>query len=169
MPLTERHWYIVWTKPREERRASEHLHNQGFEVFLPFTWGRRRRAGHHAAAVVPLFPRYLFLRADANIQSLAAVRSSRGCCDVVRLGGSPAVVPDAVVNGLMQRQGDDGTVCAEPAWQPGQALEVREGPFEGLQAIFQAASSRERVQVLLHCLGQWQRTTILRAHVETSH
>lgn len=49
------HWYIVCTKPREERRASEHLHNQGFEVFLPFTWGRRRRAGHHAAAVVPFF------------------------------------------------------------------------------------------------------------------
>lgn len=79
------------------------------------------------------------------------------------------MVPDAVVRDLKQRQSDDGTVRLEPVCHPGQALEVREGPFEGLQAIFQATSSRERVRVLLHCLGQWQRTTIPRAHVDTMY
>lgn len=155
-------WYAVWTKPREEARAAEHLRRQGFAVWLPWLAQSRRKDGHYQQHRSPLFPRYCFVYADAHSQSLARVRSSRGCCDVVRVANQPAVVPLPVIDELRKRCDAADVLHHDQAWKPGQALEIADGPFAGIKAIYEAATSGERVQVLLHWLGAWQRATVSR-------
>ncbi|MBS0465459.1 MAG: transcription/translation regulatory transformer protein RfaH, partial [Proteobacteria bacterium] len=72
-------WYCVHSKPRAETLAAEHLLRQGYECFLPRILRRVAlpRAGRSRCVVEPLFPRYLFVQADPNVQSLAAIRSTR--------------------------------------------------------------------------------------------
>jgi transcriptional antiterminator RfaH len=105
--------------------------------------------------VESLFPNYIFLRADPARESLAPVRSTRGALGLVRFGGTPAPVPDAVIEGIQQRVGrEDGLVrLRAPDFVPGQRLRVPEGPFSGWDAVFVARDGMDRVRLMLQMLG----------------
>ena len=96
-------WYAVCCKPRQEAVAEENLLRQGFQVYLPRIRMRQRRRGAWIDAVEVLFPRYIFIRIDPKRRSTASVRSTRGAVGMVRFGGQPAVVPDAVIDALRER------------------------------------------------------------------
>ena len=57
-------WYAVYTKPRMELWARSNLWERGFEVYLPQYRKLRRHARKLDIIAAPLFPRYLFVRAD---------------------------------------------------------------------------------------------------------
>lgn len=147
-----RRWHVVFTRPRQERQALMQLQRQGYEAWLPLVpvpLGKRRRGGD---ARMPLFPRYLFVHVDSTVENTAPIRSTIGCCGLVRFGQELAALPQQVVDGLRRRC----EACAEqpaPDWQPGECVRIKSGPFAGLEAIFQARSGQERVAVLLTWLG----------------
>ena len=150
-------WYVIHTKPSAETVAQVNLERQGYEVYLPrllqsCLWRQRRRE-----RIVPLFPRYLFLRLREGCQPLGPVRSSVGVSGIVRFGCRYAVVADEVIGGLQARAhpltGLHRLSSPLPL-APGAAVRVTAGPFDGLEGIFQRADGAERVVVLLKLLGQ---------------
>lgn len=146
-------WLAVFTKPRQERRAVANLERQEFEVFCPMLRERRKRDGAIQWSTGPLFPRYVFAHIDPDAQSIAPIRSTFGCVDLVRFEGRPATVPDVIIEALQQQP-----VEFEPASQfkAGEQLDVVDGPFAGLDAIYQCTRSQDRVAVLLEMMGQWR-------------
>lgn len=156
-------WYAVLCKPRREDVAAANLEHQGYSVCLPRLATQRRRNGKWLDAVEPLFPRYLFVAAANECQSLAPVRSTPGVCDLVRFGGQPARVSGAVVDALSERQ-DPGTgICARRSpFRPGTGVQFRDGPFAGLDGVFDMEAGEERVFVLLDLLGKTNRLQVSR-------
>lgn len=151
------HWFAVFCKPRQERRAREQLENQGFHCYLPLAHNPfQRRRGRRAGGSEPLFPRYLFLNAIPGQHNLAAVRSTRGALDLVRTGPSPVIVPDAIVEGLRRREDpDSGLISLEPdRLETGDRVRVFDGPFAGAEGVLQAHSGEARSLVLLEVLGR---------------
>lgn len=144
-----RRWHLVLTRPRQERLALIQLERQGYEVWLPMT----RTGKPECARLAPLFPRYLFVNVDSETDNTAPIRSTIGCCGLVRFGKSLAMLPAQAVEAIRQRCDDQGCVRIGSEWKPGTRLRVSEGPFTGFEAIFQARSASERVSVLLHWLG----------------
>lgn len=149
-------WYCVQTKPRTEARALENLERQAFECLLP----RIRRPAPVArlrrqkTVVEPLFPRYLFLRADPHAQSLAPIRSTTGVIGLVRFANQPAQVPDDIVARLRLDADPEGVI--EPVraeFRPGDPVRIVDGPFLGLPAVYAQASGEQRTIVLLQLLG----------------
>lgn len=53
-------WHIVYTKPRQERRAALNLSRQGFEIFLPMICKEVSRKNSLDMVEEPLFKCYLF-------------------------------------------------------------------------------------------------------------
>lgn len=156
-------WYAVLTKPRREELAAANLANQGYRVCLPRLSTQHRRNGKWIDAVEPLFPRYLFVAAANERQSLAPVRSTLGVCGLVRFGGQPATVPEAVVEALRQRQDPETGACARRSpFRPGAGVEFRAGPFTGLRGVFDMETGEERVYVLLDLLGKTNRLQVSR-------
>ncbi|WP_434212117.1 transcription termination/antitermination NusG family protein [[Pseudomonas] boreopolis] len=146
-----RGWHLVLTRPRQERVAMAQLERQGYEVWLPMA---RDRAGNlDSARVVPLFPRYLFVNVDSETDNTAPIRSTIGCCGLVRFGMTLAMLPAQAAEAIRQRCDDQGCVRTGDDWAPGSRLKVLDGPFAGFEAVFQARSASERVSVLLHWLG----------------
>ena len=66
-------WYCVHTKPRAEALALEHLQRQAFECLLPRIQHSVLRGGRRLRVIEPLFPRYLFLRANPAQPSLSLI------------------------------------------------------------------------------------------------
>ena len=71
-------WYLIYTKPRQERYARENLERQGYEVYLPLIRDRRRRKGRYVETVDALFPRYLFIHLDQDTDNWSPIRSTFG-------------------------------------------------------------------------------------------
>src|SRR4051812_8030711 len=82
------HWYLVHTKPRQERVALENLERQGFQCYLPTLPSERLRQGLLALSLEPLFPRYLFIRLGegGSARSWMPIRSTRGVSRLVSFG-----------------------------------------------------------------------------------
>lgn len=147
-------WYCVHTLPRAESRTLEHLQRQGFECFLPRLQRRLLRGGRRQTVVEALFPRYLFLRADAEVTSLAPVRSTRGAVGLVRTAGLPATVPDDFIERLRDDADVEGVIALpERRLLPGERVTITDGPLAGLQGIYTQAQSEQRALVLLEILG----------------
>lgn len=151
-------WYAVHSRPRMEALALENLQNQAFHAWLPQLRRRVRRKGRWAQVVEPLFARYLFLRVDPQAQDISPVRSTKGVVNLVRQAGVPVPVPDPVMAALFEAVDQEtGLHCLSdsvaPALAPGSPVRVLEGPFAGMEGVFQKASGEARALVLLAVLG----------------
>jgi transcriptional antiterminator RfaH len=112
--------------------------------------------------VEPLFPRYLFLQIDVEEQSLAPVRSTVGVTDIVRFGAEYAAVLDEIVQELMNRAEPETGLhrLREPLFERGVQVRVSEGPFGGLEGVFECYEGEERASILLEVLGPQTRVRI---------
>jgi transcriptional antiterminator RfaH len=163
-------WFAVCCKPRQEVVAQENLLRQGFHVYLPRVQVRRLRGGKWVDAIEVLFPRYLFIRIDSLAHSMAPVRSTRGVVGLVRFGQEPAVVPDRVIEALLQREdGQSGLHCDNcPPLCSGQPVKFIEGPLVGIEGIYNRQDGDERVIVLLELLGKTNKIITKREWVATA-
>ena len=91
-------WYVVYAKPRSEDVALDNLKRQGFDVYLPKIEQVRRIRKKATKVVVPLFPRYLFIRLDLGRQNISPIRSTRGVCQLVRFSNNPVAIPDEFIS-----------------------------------------------------------------------
>jgi len=160
-------WYVVHTKPRKESVAEVNLRRQDFETYLPWYKRVARHRGTWKEIVEPLFPRYLFLRIDTSRQTVAPIRSTLGVTTLVTFGHRLMPVPDAVIDTLRDNADTRSGLHTAPKqdFTKGQTVAITAGPFEGLQAIFDATSGEERVAILLDVLGKATRVVLPRANV----
>src|SRR5256885_16216745 len=100
-------WFVVHTRPHAEKQAAAHLRNQGFVTYLPCYRKRRSHARRVEMVSAPLFPRYIFVRADRKNTRWWAVCSTVGVTDIVRQGDLPASVPCGVVEAIQAREDRD--------------------------------------------------------------
>lgn len=148
-------WFAVYTKPRQEHIAKANLVRQGFDCFLPMAINPYQRRSDAGPRIEPLFPRYLFLNAIPDQQSLGPVRSTRGVSNLVRFGIQLVQVRDDIIGAIRKRlDPDSGHVKLEPvAVGPGDRVRVFDGPFAGIEGIFRQRKGRDRALLLLQILG----------------
>ncbi|MDR5866300.1 transcription/translation regulatory transformer protein RfaH [Halomonas koreensis] len=151
-------WYVIQCKGGESFRAAEHLGNQGFEVFHPVLQVQKKRRGRLTWVSEPLFPHYLFIRLDRLASNWRPIRSTRGVLRLVTFGVDlPVPVSDALVDTLRRHGGPAADDDANVYFRAGEAVEITDGPFKDLQAVFANHKGEERAIVLLNMLHQQQR------------
>lgn len=157
-------WYVVCCKPRQEAVAEENLLRQGYRVYLPRIRITQRRRGQWVDAIEVLFPRYIFIQIDTLQRSTAPVRSTRGVVGLVRFGGLPAVVPDAVMDALLQCEDLTSGLHQDvrPLFCTGDPIKLVDGPFAGMEAVFAEQDGEKRVIVLLELLGKTNKVRVAR-------
>lgn len=154
-------WYLVYTKPQQERVALENLLRQGYESYLPLVRVRRRRQGRYVKIVEPMFPRYLFMHLSDETDNWGPIRSTIGVSSLVRFGVLPARVPDDLIDTLRAREDEEGLQKVEPVeLQPGDRVRIVEGVMAGYEAIFEAGTGRERVSLLLEIANTTARVQV---------
>lgn len=140
-----------------ERIAQENLERQGFHCFLPLAENPYQRISKNKQALVePLFPRYMFLRAVPELQSLATVRSTRGVVGLVRSGFELIKVPQSIIDDLQARLNPaTGLVHLDPvAVEPGDKVRVFGGPMAGVNGVLKAKTGKQRALILMELLGR---------------
>lgn len=148
-------WYVVQARHLSEARAAQELVNQGFEVFLPRYFRKRRHARKVSLVAAPLFPGYLFVSFDPLRQRWRSINGTYGVVRVIASEDGPVPVAGGIVAGLKARADDKGFVemSQRADFRPGQAIRIRSGSFAEALGLFEDFRDQDRVAVLLELLG----------------
>jgi len=156
-------WYAVYTRQGMELWARSNLWQRGFDVYLPRYRKVRRHARRTETVSVPLFPRYLFVRADLEEGGRRAIDSAAGVSHLVAFGGRPAPVADRIIDEIRGREGDDGFVrlaALAEDYRCGDRLRIDAGAMCDRVGLFHCRADKERVVILLDLLGRQLRVRV---------
>lgn len=147
-------WYAIYTKPRYERVVAEKLSNCGFNILNPLMKEKKVYRRKLQEVITPLFPCYIFVNLDI-IRYSRLVKYTRGVKSIVGTAYTPAIVPDAIINSMLDRM-ENGiiTTVRIPEYHSGDEVIIRAGAFEGFEALFERElNGTERVSILLKALN----------------
>ncbi len=153
-----KNWYLIQTKPKQEKLASQNLISQNFEIYYPKTQIKNK--------VVALFPRYIFIHLDDKNQNWSPIRSTKGVANFVRFGVKFAKVPTAIIDSIKRQE--DSTIeklIDLSKFHKGNAIQIQEGALKGQNAIFSHYDGQMRAIVLLKILHQEQKITLKESEI----
>jgi transcriptional antiterminator RfaH len=124
-------WYLLYTKPRQEKKVHVQLGEMNIHSFLPTT--KKLRSWHDRKKLVeePLFPSYVFIYLK-DMENYYNGVDAEGALSYVRMGKDIVKVNEFVVNDIrmLAEKGSDIEVSTENI-VAGQKLTIQHGPFTG--------------------------------------
>ena len=149
-------WYVVNTKAREEPKASFNLKRQGFNAYLPQykkTWRRARRID---SVLAPLFPKYLFVEFDLDLERWSSINSTTGVKKLIMFGSLPATLPSELVEEIRTREDVEGVVSLNQYLKikQGDQVTINSGAFSEHSGIFECQDDDKRIIILLKLMGR---------------
>ena len=150
-------WLLLQVKPRQEMRALENLERQQGECYCPQIRIEKLSRGKRVEVEEALFPGYLFINAqpEQNGLTYTSIRSSRGVSKIVGFGAEPIKVPETLIEQIKYREHADSMgFIAKDLPQPGDNINILQGPFKGLKAVFSHTDGMQRSIVLINLLNQ---------------
>jgi transcriptional antiterminator RfaH len=133
-------WWVMHTRPRQEKALARQLNGQGIGYYLPLIAKRTKVRNKILSAQLPLFPGYLFLHAlhDELVAAYANRRVARHL---------PVINQDQLWQDLRQvhRLIASGLpVAPEFALVPGKKVAITSGPLAGLRGVIARSISGHR-------------------------
>ena len=151
--IAPRSWYVVHTKPGNERRVETNLSNQEIEVFLPLLETRQYFYEKMVQKIKPLFPNYLFAMLDIDVHYYK-VKWTRGVNKILGVGNEPVPISDKVIQTIKAQRGENNFIKLDDGMEKGNIVQFTSGPFKDLMGVFdKKISDGNRVRVLLSLIG----------------
>lgn len=147
-----RRWYAVQTRSRHEKVASNELGNRNIEHFLPMITRLSQWKDRKKKVDFPLFSGYCFARFAS--QERLPVLQSRGVVRIVGRHGEPEPIPQVEMDSLMILMKNRVRLDAHPCLQEGAAVEVVQGPLQGVRGRLVRYARSCRVVVSIHLIQQ---------------
>jgi transcriptional antiterminator RfaH len=156
----EMQWFLLQTKVRQEQRAAENLKRQKVASFCPMIRVEKISQGKRSEVQDVLFPGYLFVQLGETSVSTTAVRSTRGVSHFVTSAGAPIKVPHGLVEQLRERVTVHADVVMSQLPKSGAKVEVIDGLFKGVNAVFAEPDGNSRAIVMVTLLSQHVKTSM---------
>lgn len=147
-------WYLIYTKPKHERKVAHQLKEKNVSYFLPETKVLRKWSDRNKIIDVPLFPSYIFVSID-KLEDYYIGLECEGVLYYVRFGKEMAKVQENVINGLklVTNDGENVEVTSE-TFQAGQKYIIQHGVFSGLPCEVVDYKSKKKILVRIQLLNR---------------
>ena len=147
------HWWVVQTKSRAEFIAIQHLERQNFVTYCPLYPKEIRRNLQVKIETVTPFPRYVFIQANQSAQqNIHVIRSTKGVSQLLKVGEVPLIAYDSLIENIRQLEKAHRGEVAQ-LFQPGDVLQIKDGIYKGLEAVYQMKDGLERAVVLINLIN----------------
>lgn len=153
-------WYVVSTKPHQEKQAELHIKHCGIECFLPQLKKSKIIRRTRKTVIEPLFPGYLFAQFDLD-KHYRAVSYATGVRKIVEFGSGPVELDSTMIDAIKERLHNGCVTPHLERFKMGQILHINGGPLAGFEAVFvREMTDRNRVLLLLKTLGLQSKLTM---------
>ena len=143
-------WYVIYTKPRNEKKVAESLQKIGIVVYCPLVTQIKQWSDRKKKIQVPLFNSYLFVNfEDKNRNDVFEVN---GVVRYLFWLGKPAVVRDEEIELLQESLKYIMTSVELTTIKTGDLLNIAAGPFKGKEGVVKNIN-KNNLQLVLKELG----------------
>jgi transcriptional antiterminator RfaH len=140
-------WYVVYTKPKWEKKVAEQLTQFGVECYCPLITVVRQWSDRKKKVEVPLFNSYVFVQLEEKDRNL--VFQSAGAVRYLFWLGKPAIVRDEEINTIKDwLSTPDQCDVSLADFQIGDKITLESGPFIAQQATVKEIKNTHYVLVL---------------------
>lgn len=148
-----RGWSVVMTKPNCENLAVANLERQGYDTYFPRF---AKIVPGKPLMIRPLFPRYLFV---FILERWYSIRGTRGVSSILTGDSGPAIIASEIVDAIRNKEDEKGLIVLNKAvvqerFTKGEKVKATDGPFAGIDLIYEDMAPHERVKVLANMLGR---------------
>ena len=145
-----RSWFVLHTKSRQEKALTRELEAMRLPHYLPLVRHSRFYGNRKAVVEEALFSGYVFLHGTMN-EAYQADRTRR-VANIIR-------VPDQTqleweLNNIKLALAHDAPLAPYPHLVKGRRVEVRSGPFRGLQGVIEGRAREARLILQVDVLGR---------------
>jgi transcription antitermination factor NusG len=138
-------WWLVHTKPRQEKKFAEEMRSWGIAHYVPVTYCKSVTRGRDRYAWLPLFSGYAFLKCNSD-QRLLALKTNRlvtihPVSDPFLLERQLATLADLIDKGIPLR--------VEERLVAGREVEVKAGTLKGKRGIVIRRGGKTRLFVAI--------------------
>lgn len=142
-----KNWYVVYTKPKWEKKVAEKLNEIGIECYCPLIIQIKQWTDRKKKVEVPLFNSYVFVQLEDSDRN--SVFQISGIVRYLFWLGKPAIVRDEEINiiktSLASPNLSDVSVSSI---QVGDRIKLESGVFSNQDAIVQEISNTYYTLVL---------------------
>ena len=144
-------WYVVYTKPRWEKKVYKLLQEQEVEYYCPLNKVRKKWSDRMKTVEEPLFKSYVFVKIAEEEQT--KVRMTNGVINFVYWLGKPAIVKDKEIELIKLFLNEYDNVQAELIkWSPNMKVRIKQGAFMDREAVIKKIYNK-KVQVIIESIG----------------
>lgn len=145
--VKKKNWYVVYTKPKWEKKVAEQLKEKSIECYCPLITQVRQWSDRKKKVIVPLFNSYVFVCLEESERDLAFL--STGVVRYLFWLGKPAIVREEEIETIKKWLGSSNSenVSVVP-YQVGDKIKVASGPFSSQKAIVQEVNKSHYLLVL---------------------
>lgn len=127
-------WYVLYTKPRNEKKVEQSLLNIGLQAFCPMVstvkqWSDRKKITNQ-----PLIPSYVFIKIEEHNRD--KVFTVSGVVRYLFWLGKPATVKEEEIVAIKESLNNQYKQVMMNGLEKGQRFKIDKGSFKGQEATF---------------------------------
>lgn len=140
-------WYVVYTKPKWEKKVAEKLGQIGIECYCPIITQVKQWSDRKKKVEVPLFNSYVFVQLkDSDRNSVFQIA---GVVRYLFWLGKPAIVRDEEIKSIKESlKASNIAEVSVTSIQVGDRIKLESGAFSNQSAIVQEVSNTHYILVL---------------------
>lgn len=150
----EKKWFVLYTKPRWEKKIDATLIRKGVECWCPLQKIERQWTDRKKIIEDPLFKSYVFVHIDELEKT--NVLMTDGVLNFVYYLGKPAIIKDEEINTIKMYLAEKDariSIISEEGFRSGEKIRVNFGVFMDKEGTV-LRGSKKKVYVQLQSLGQ---------------
>lgn len=138
-------WYVIYTKPKWEKRVADQLTQLGVNCYCPLIKTTKQYSDRKKTLEVPLFSNYVFVQLADKDRNLVFL--SRGAIRYLYWLGKHAIVKDKEISTIKEWLTDDAPISISQ-YNVGETIKVNSGPFLNHDAVIKEVTNSHYVLIL---------------------
>ncbi len=143
-------WYVLYTKPKNEKKVAKQLEEMGITVFCPLKTVIKQWSDRKKKVQEPLFNSYVFVQLKDKDRS--KVYDAVGVVRYLFWLGKPAIVRVKEIETLKQWLSIDYKNIETQKYIPGSIVQIDNGPFMGQNAVVKEQRGKN-IRMQLETIG----------------
>lgn len=140
-------WYVVYTKPKWEKKVAERLNDIGVVAYCPLITKISQWSDRKKKISVPLFNSYIFVHIEDKFRN--QVFEVPGAVRYLFWLGKPAEVKDSEIETIKNwLSAPNKFEVAVDQWKKGDAIVLESGPFKSQSAVIMEVKQNEYILIL---------------------
>lgn len=145
-------WYVLYTKPRNEKKVTQRLQDQGIIVFCPLREEVRQWSDRKKKVSEPVFKSYVFVKLDDYKAESVAVLATPGSVRFLWWAGNPGIVREEEIQAIKDFLEDYKNAEITIELKEGERIRVKEGPLKDAEGkVLKVKGNKATLH--LHSLG----------------